>query len=81
MRLVGVTSLIATNAAGGLPDDWKVGDIMLIRWEQIHSPLNPSPPQGPHQHSGAGLPGLILSTNKIAMISIIRVEPFMGSQR
>jgi len=56
MRLVGVTSLIATNAAGGLPDDWKVGDIMLIRWEQIHSPLNPSPPQGPHQHPGAGLP-------------------------
>ncbi|XP_034940220.1 purine nucleoside phosphorylase isoform X2 [Chelonus insularis] len=31
MKLVGVTHLIATNAAGGLNPDYKVGDIMLVR--------------------------------------------------
>lgn len=31
MKLVGVTHLIATNAAGGLNKSYKVGDIMLVR--------------------------------------------------
>ncbi|KAK0179994.1 hypothetical protein PV327_005683 [Microctonus hyperodae] len=31
MKLVGVTHLIATNAAGGLNPTYKVGDIMLVR--------------------------------------------------
>ncbi|XP_066586507.1 purine nucleoside phosphorylase isoform X2 [Prorops nasuta] len=31
MKLVGVTSLIATNAAGGLNPSFKVGDIMLVK--------------------------------------------------
>lgn len=30
MKLLGVTHLIATNAAGGLRDTFKLGDIMLI---------------------------------------------------
>ena len=31
MHLMGVQTLIATNAAGGLNPDYKVGDIMLIK--------------------------------------------------
>lgn len=31
MKLVGVTHLIATNAAGGLNPNYQVGDIMLVR--------------------------------------------------
>lgn len=31
MKLLGVTHLIATNAAGGLNPNFKVGDIMLVR--------------------------------------------------
>lgn len=31
MKLVGVSYLIATNAAGGLNSNYKVGDIMLVR--------------------------------------------------
>lgn len=31
MKLVGVTHLLATNAAGGLNNKFKVGDIMLVR--------------------------------------------------
>ncbi|XP_049860709.1 purine nucleoside phosphorylase-like [Schistocerca gregaria] len=31
MKLIGVTHLIATNAAGGINDDLNVGDIMLIK--------------------------------------------------
>jgi purine-nucleoside phosphorylase len=31
MKMVGVKYLIATNAAGGLNDKYKVGDIMLIK--------------------------------------------------
>lgn len=31
MKLVGVTHLIATNAAGGLNDSFKVGDIVIVR--------------------------------------------------
>lgn len=31
MKLVGVTHLIATNAAGGLNPTYKVGDIMMVK--------------------------------------------------
>lgn len=31
MKLVGVTHLIATNAAGGLNADYKVGDIVIVK--------------------------------------------------
>lgn len=31
MKLVGVTHLIATNAAGGLNPTYKVGDIMIVK--------------------------------------------------
>ncbi|XP_063920018.1 purine nucleoside phosphorylase-like isoform X1 [Zophobas morio] len=31
MKLIGVTHLIASNAAGGLNSDYKVGDIMIVR--------------------------------------------------
>lgn len=31
MKLIGVTHLIASNAAGGLNSNYKVGDIMLVR--------------------------------------------------
>lgn len=31
MKLVGATHLIATNAAGGLNPDYKVGDVMMVR--------------------------------------------------
>jgi len=31
MKLVGVTHLIATNAAGGLNPLYKVGDIMIVK--------------------------------------------------
>lgn len=31
MKLVGVTHLIATNAAGGLNPTYKVGDIMIMK--------------------------------------------------
>lgn len=31
MKLIGVTHLIATNAAGGLNSDYKVGDIVIVR--------------------------------------------------
>lgn len=31
MKLVGVTHLLATNAAGGLNPDFEVGDIMIIK--------------------------------------------------
>lgn len=31
MKLVGVTNLIATNAAGGLNGNFKVGDVMLVK--------------------------------------------------
>lgn len=31
MKLIGVTHLLATNAAGGLNSNYKVGDIMLIK--------------------------------------------------
>ena len=31
MKLVGVESVIVTNAAGGMNDNFHVGDVMLIR--------------------------------------------------
>lgn len=31
MKLVGVSHLIATNAAGGLNDNYKVGDIVIVK--------------------------------------------------
>lgn len=31
MKLFGVTHLIATNAAGGLNPNYKVGDIMMVK--------------------------------------------------
>ena len=31
MKLLGVETLIITNAAGGLNQDFKMGDIMIIR--------------------------------------------------
>lgn len=31
MKLVGVTHLIATNAAGGLNPTYRVGDIMIVK--------------------------------------------------
>ena len=31
MKLCGVETLIATNAAGGLNQDYKVGDIMVLK--------------------------------------------------
>ena len=31
MRLMGVETLIATNAAGGLNPDYEVGDVMIMK--------------------------------------------------
>ena len=31
MHLMGVRTLVATNAAGGLNPDYKVGDVMLLK--------------------------------------------------
>lgn len=31
MKLIGVTHLIATHAAGGLNENYEVGDIMMIK--------------------------------------------------
>lgn len=31
MKLIGITHLIVTNAAGALNQDFKVGDIMIIK--------------------------------------------------
>lgn len=31
MKLIGVTHLIVTNAAGGINPDYNVGDIMIIK--------------------------------------------------
>ena len=31
MHLMGVRTLMATNAAGGLNDEYKVGDVMLLK--------------------------------------------------
>ena len=31
MHLMGVRTLVATNAAGGLNEDYKVGDVMLLK--------------------------------------------------
>ena len=31
MKMIGIKYLIATNAAGGLNENYKVGDIMIIK--------------------------------------------------
>ena len=31
MKLMGVTTLIVTNAAGGINEKYKVGDVMIIK--------------------------------------------------
>lgn len=49
MKLVGVTQLIATNAAGGLNSDYNVGDIMIVKDHiNIMGFAGNSPLQGPN---------------------------------
>uniref|UniRef100_A0A0K8TQJ9 Purine nucleoside phosphorylase n=1 Tax=Tabanus bromius TaxID=304241 RepID=A0A0K8TQJ9_TABBR len=49
MKLMGCTHLIATNAAGGLHDDFKVGDIMFINDHiNLMGITGTSPLQGPN---------------------------------
>lgn len=31
MKIIGITHLIVTNAAGGLNPDYKIGDIMILK--------------------------------------------------
>ena len=31
MKLIGISHLIVTNAAGGLNSDYKIGDVMIIK--------------------------------------------------
>ncbi|XP_063310886.1 purine nucleoside phosphorylase isoform X1 [Pelobates fuscus] len=49
-RLIGVESLIVTNAAGGLNEDYKVGDIMVIK-DHINIPgfAGNNPLSGPNE--------------------------------
>jgi len=49
MKLLGVETLIATNAAGGLNSDYEVGDLMIIR-DHINLPglCGANPLQGPN---------------------------------
>lgn len=49
MKLVGVTNLIATNAAGGLNEGYNVGDIMIVKDHiNIMGFAGNSPLQGPN---------------------------------
>ncbi len=51
MKLVGVEVLITTNAAGGLNDDYKVGDIMVLK-DHINIPgfTGTHPLKGPNDN-------------------------------
>ncbi|CAD6234069.1 GSCOCG00007521001-RA-CDS [Cotesia congregata] len=52
MKLIGVTHLIATNAAGGLNPNYKVGDIMLVQDHlNIMGFAGNNPLQGPNDDS------------------------------
>ena len=49
MKLIGVSHLIATNAAGGLNPNYKVGDIMLVKDHvNLMGFAGNSPLQGPN---------------------------------
>lgn len=49
MKLVGCSHLIATNAVGGLNENYKVGDIMIVRDHiNIMGFVGNSPLQGPN---------------------------------
>ncbi|EFN84296.1 Purine nucleoside phosphorylase [Harpegnathos saltator] len=53
MKLVGVTHLIATNAAGGLNPTYKVGDIMIMKDHvNMMGFAGNNPLQGPNDDSG-----------------------------
>ena len=57
LRALGVTTLILTNAAGGLNANFRVGDLMLIR--DVLNLMGDNPLRGPNdEHLGPRFPGM-----------------------
>ncbi|XP_055377033.1 purine nucleoside phosphorylase isoform X3 [Condylostylus longicornis] len=82
MKLVGVTHLLATNAAGGLNPKFKVGDIMIVR-DHINMMgfAGNSPLQGPNDSRfGPRFPPMAKAYSKDLIKICKRIIKDMGSE-
>lgn len=76
MKLLGISYLFVSNAAGGVNKDYKVGDIMIIR---DHINLMPNPLIGPNLESfGPRFPDMTRPYDKIIIERAERVAMELG---
>lgn len=80
MKLVGVSYLIATNAAGGLNSNYKVGDIMLVRDHiNIMGFAGNNPLQGPNdERFGPRFPPMNKAYDKELLNNVKRIAKEIG---